>query len=76
MFRSRKKSEFFDKPLPPTWDQMEEDLKTSTKNDIIFNCEFAKSKIEQGNLSTIKFFIYKMWILLLEYHLFFSLFIT
>ncbi|XP_068236775.1 UPF0449 protein C19orf25 homolog [Palaemon carinicauda] len=36
MFKSKKKPDFPARPDPPTWEEMEEDLKAATNADIIF----------------------------------------
>ena len=36
MFKSKNKPDLPARPKPPTWEQMEEDLNSSTKKDIIF----------------------------------------
>ena len=46
MFRSKKENKFTDKPQPPTWEQMEEDLKLATKNDVLFSVGSKQVLIE------------------------------
>ncbi|XP_064085142.1 UPF0449 protein C19orf25 homolog [Macrobrachium nipponense] len=36
MFKSKKKTDLPARPDPPTWDEMEEDLKATTNADVIF----------------------------------------
>ncbi|CAL4072822.1 unnamed protein product, partial [Meganyctiphanes norvegica] len=42
MFKSKNKPDLPARPKPPTWEQMEEDLISSTKKDIIFTIRNKK----------------------------------